>query len=266
MENQYNKTGKRKNRNEDFGMKLNYKRTILVGFAFFLISAFWQAYDATIPVILTNKFGMSQGWSGVIMVLDNILAVFMLPLFGALSDKCTARSGKRTPFIVVGTIVAAVALLGLAFVDGQQKENIADITDMRLDKTSIYQMQKDTALQTPDGEAFVLSDLYTQEEFNAIQSENVDAETGKTVTNLEYTNYVVPARQACAAQITAGNPVPLIWFIGLLLIILIAMAIFRSPAVALMPDVTIKPLRSKANAVINLLLVKWLVKVTIFEK
>ena len=61
-------------------MKLNYKRTILVGFAFFLISAFWQAYDATIPVILTNKFGMSQTWSGVIMALDNILAVFMLPI------------------------------------------------------------------------------------------------------------------------------------------------------------------------------------------
>ena len=72
-------------------MKLNYKRTILVGFAFFLISAFWQAYDATIPVILTNKFGMSQTWSGVIMALDNILALFMLPLFGALSDKCTAK-------------------------------------------------------------------------------------------------------------------------------------------------------------------------------
>ncbi|MBQ5653244.1 MAG: MFS transporter [Alistipes sp.] len=77
-------------------MKLNYKRTILVGFAFFLISAFWQAYDATIPVILTNKFGMSQTWSGVIMALDNILAVFMLPVFGALSDKCSTRWGKRT--------------------------------------------------------------------------------------------------------------------------------------------------------------------------
>ena len=76
-------------------MRLNYKRTILVGFAFFLISAFWQAYDATIPVILTNKFGMSQTWSGVIMALDNILAVFMLPIFGALSDKCTGnRYGK----------------------------------------------------------------------------------------------------------------------------------------------------------------------------
>ena len=62
-------------------MKLNYKRTILVGFAFFLISAFWQAYDATVPVILTNKFGMSQTWSGVIMALDNVLAVFLLPFF-----------------------------------------------------------------------------------------------------------------------------------------------------------------------------------------
>ena len=87
-------------------MKLNYKRTILVGFAFFLISAFWQAYDATIPVILTNKFGMSQTWSGVIMALDNILAVFMLPIFGALSDKCLGnRFGKRTPFIFIGTII-----------------------------------------------------------------------------------------------------------------------------------------------------------------
>ena len=74
-------------------MKLNYKRTILVGFAFFLICAFWQAYDATIPVILTNKYGMSQFWSGVIMALDNVLALFMLPLFGALSDKCKSKHG-----------------------------------------------------------------------------------------------------------------------------------------------------------------------------
>ena len=92
-------------------MKLNYKRTILVGFAFFLISAFWQAYDATIPVILTNKFGMSQTWSGVIMALDNILAVFMLPVFGALSDKCRTRYGKRTPFITIGTTIAAVVII-----------------------------------------------------------------------------------------------------------------------------------------------------------
>ncbi len=236
-------------------MKLNYKRTIFVGFAFFLIMAFWQAYDATIPVILTNKFGMSQGWSGLIMALDNILALFMLPLFGALSDKCRSKSGKRTPFIVVGTIIAAIALLGLAFVDSQQKENLGFVSDIDtpLSYTEIYGMQKDAQLQTPEGETFVLSELFTPDEFDNIKSEVVDPETGKTVTNPDYTNYVVPARQASAAQITAENPVPLIWFVVLLLIILVAMAIFRSPAVALMPDVTIKPLRSKANAVINLM-------------
>ena len=96
-------------------MKLNYKRTILVGFAFFLISAFWQAYDASIALTLTNKFGMSQTWSGVIMALDNILALFMLPLFGTLSDKHKGKSGRRTPFIRFGTLVAAIALILLSF-------------------------------------------------------------------------------------------------------------------------------------------------------
>ena len=96
-------------------MKLNYKRIILVGFAFFLIQAFWQAYDNTIPMILTNKFGMSQAWSGAIMALDNVLALFMLPLFGAISDKHHSKWGRRTPFIVVGTLIAAVMLIALQF-------------------------------------------------------------------------------------------------------------------------------------------------------
>ena len=86
-------------------MKLNYKRTIFVGFAFFLISLFWQAYDATIALTLTNKFGMNQTWSGVVMALDNILALFLLPLFGTLSDKFNGKSGRRTPFIRLGTTV-----------------------------------------------------------------------------------------------------------------------------------------------------------------
>ncbi len=105
-------------------MKLNYKRTLCVGFAFFLICAFWQAYDNTIPLILTNKFGMSQSWSGVIMALDNILALFMLPLFGAISDRCTSKLGRRTPFILAGTLVAAIALIGLSAADGMQLKNI----------------------------------------------------------------------------------------------------------------------------------------------
>lgn len=236
-------------------MKLNYKRTILVGFAFFLISAFWQAYDATIPVILTNKFGMSQGWSGVIMALDNILAVFMLPLFGALSDKCLTKHGKRTPFITIGTIIAAIALVGLSFVDNAQLKNISDVSafDQQATLEVIYDSQADVKLQTPEGEQFVLSDLYARDDFIKITSTVLDPESGKAVTNDEYTNYVVPARQAYAAEKTAANSTPLILFIVLLLVVLVAMATFRSPAVALMPDVTVKPLRSKANAVINLM-------------
>ncbi len=143
-------------------MKLNYKKTILVGFAFFLISAFWQAYDKTIPLILDGKFGMNQTLSGLIMALDNILAVFLLPLFGALSDKTKSKMGKRTIFILVGTICAVFTFIFIPVI---------------------------------------------------------------------------------------GN----IWvFIIVLLLTLLSMATFRSPAIALMPDVTCKPLRSKGNAIINL--------------
>jgi len=232
-------------------MKLNYKRTILVGFAFFLISAFWQAYDATIPVILTNKFGMSQTWSGIIMALDNVLAVFMLPLFGSLSDKCKGKYGKRTPFITIGTVFATVALLALSFVDNAQLQNIQAVSavDDPAALEVIYDSQADAELMTPDGDKYILSDLFSKEEFLQIRSGETDEATGISF----YTNYVVPARQAYAAQKTAESPMTLVFFVGILLLLLVAMATFRSPAVALMPDVTIKPLRSKANAIINLM-------------
>ncbi|MBQ6921486.1 MAG: MFS transporter [Clostridia bacterium] len=147
-------------------MKLDYKKTILVGFAFFLICAFWQAYDNAMPLILKHKFGLSETLSGLIMALDNILALFMLPLFGALSDNLAEkkrRFGRRTPFIVLGTIAAVIGFLFVPVID------------------NIYLL------------------------------------------------------------------------VGVLLVTLIAMSVFRSPAVALMPDVTCKPHRSKANAVINLM-------------
>ena len=235
-------------------MKLNYKRTILVGFAFFLISAFWQAYDATIPVILTNKFGMSQTWSGLIMAIDNILAVFMLPIFGSISDKCRSPKGKRTPFITIGTIIAAIALVSLSVVDIVQLKNISDVAkiDDPAALSVIYDKQADTTLKTPEGKEFILSELMDKETFVSIRSQIVEP-SGEKSTSKDYTNYVVPARQACAAEATAAQPVTLILFIVLLLAVLIAMATFRSPAVALMPDVTIKPLRSKANAIINLM-------------
>ena len=174
-------------------MKLNYKRVLLVGMAFFLISAFWQAYDAITPLILTNHFGLPQSVSGAVMSIDNVLAVFLLPIFGAISDKKNTRFGRRTPFIFFGTIAAVISFIGLTFVDN-------------------YQLARLVANGVPSME-------------NASKA---------------------------ALQLTLENPWPLIGFIATLLVVLISMATFRSPAVALMPDVTVKPLRSKANAIINL--------------
>ena len=235
-------------------MKLNYKRTILIGFAFFLITAFWQAYDNAIPLTLTNKFGMSQGLSGAIMAMDNILALILLPLFGAISDKCCSRFGRRTPFVAVGTVLAAIAFFTLTVADNAQLKNIGAVAaiDDPDALTAIYDSQGENTLITPEGEEFRLVDKFSPEAFAAIKCQTI-AEDGSTVTNPDYTNYVAPARQAYAAQATRANPTPLIFFVILLLVVLLSMSIFRSPAVALMPDITIKPLRSKANAVINLM-------------
>ena len=93
-------------------MKLNYKRTILIGFAFMAISSFWQVYDNIIPLILKYNFGIGDTLSGGIMALDNVFALFMLPIFGAWSDKVCTRRGKRTPFIFVGTIPGAAKCIG----------------------------------------------------------------------------------------------------------------------------------------------------------
>ncbi|MCR1898926.1 MFS transporter [Irregularibacter muris] len=147
-------------------MKLNYKRTFLLSLAFLSISAFWQLYDNLIPLILKNTFGLGDTLTGGIMAVDNVLALFLLPLFGAYSDKVNTRLGKRTPFIVVGTIFAVIFMMLIPLAD---------------------QMQ-----------SFIL-------------------------------------------------------FFVALGITLIAMGTYRSPAVALMPDLTPKPLRSKANAIINLM-------------
>ncbi len=265
-------------------MKLNYKRTIFVGFAFFLICAFWQAYDNTIPLILTNKFGLSQTASGGVMALDNVLALFLLPLFGAISDRCHSRLGRRTPFILIGTLAAAVIFVGLSFADAAQLKNLTAVSqiDEPAAMQTLYAQEADAALKTPDGTDYRLSDLFSEEEFCAIPSQLTvtDGEVrtpdgaayalsdrfteaeradiakhadGKAFTNPHYTDYVVPARQAYAWNQTAEHPTALIVFIALLLMVLLSMAIFRSPAVALMPDVTPKPLRSKANAVINLM-------------
>lgn len=190
-------------------MKLNHKRTILVGFAFFLISAFWQAYDAIVPLALTNHFGLPQSVSGVVMSLDNILAVFMLPIFGSLSDRVNTKLGKRTPFIICGTIAAVIAFVGLTFVDNYQLSLLMVTEAPEMFAQSLLEGADKAALQD--------------------------------------------AAKKIALDLTLSNPLPLVGFLLTLLVVLIAMATFRSPAVALMPDVTIKPLRSKGNAIINLM-------------
>ena len=78
-------------------MKLNYKQTVLIGFAFMSILAFWQFYDQVMPFILENRFKLSTFTANAVMAIDNLLALFMLPLFGTVSDKTNARLGKRTP-------------------------------------------------------------------------------------------------------------------------------------------------------------------------
>ena len=154
-------------------MKLNNKRTVLIGLAFLSICAFWQMYDNIIPLILTNTFHMDETISGVIMAADNVLALFLLPFFGALSDRTSTRIGRRMPFILFGTVWAVVLM------------NVLPVID------------------------------------NSFAREN--------------------------------SAVKLVLFVVTLGLLLVMMGTYRSPAVALMPDVTPKPLRSKANAIINLM-------------
>ena len=147
-------------------MKLNNKRTILVGLAFLSICSFWQLYDSIVPLILKNTFNISDTSAGAVMALDNVLALFLLPVFGMLSDRTNTRIGSRMPFIIGGTIAASVLMIILPIADR--------------------------------------------------------------------------ARNLTLFLVTLGA-------------VLLSMSTYRSPAVALMPDVTPKPLRSKANAIINLM-------------
>ena len=219
-------------------MKLNYKRTILVGFAFFLISAFWQAYDAIVPLALNYHYGLPHSISGVVMSLDNILAVFMLPLFGAISDKVMTKRGRRTPFIVIGTVAAVLCFVALTFVNGIQLKKLDDAGCVKeyesayngfVNQSEEYEKQFEEGIISEEKKAELLEDV--ERDFNDAKEKIADK----------------------ALSITLDNVWPLVGFMAVLLLVLVAMATFRSPAVALMPDVTVKPLRSKANAVINLM-------------
>jgi len=255
-------------------MKLNYKNTIYVGLAFFIITIFWQTYDNIIAKIMIDKFGLNQTTSGVVMALDNILALFMLPLFGALSDKSNAKKGRRTPFIVIGTVAAAFLFMSLSFMDHIQTtkieqetqiislyEEYKDIDDetRRLESywdTVLVQMDSERTTKLNDG---LISqsryDSFKEKTYDQIQSvlEKNDSST-LTVGDLAYlSDYYQTYLSSLAWEETVASPINFIVFVVVLLFALIAMSTFRSPAVSLMPDITIKPLRSKANAIINLM-------------
>ena len=236
--------------------KLNYKKVLSVGIVFMFITAFWYGYNTIVPKILTDKFGLSQTVSGAIMALDNVLAVFLLPVFGSLSDKCKSKHGRRTPFIFWGTVISALLLVVLSFADFAQMKQLEDV--MPTDPAA-YEQSLDTLWEAhPEFEynekKAPLQEHLTEQQFKGIAMYRTD-ESGKPTSMVtdEYTKWVVPARQAYAKQISYANPACLILFVAVLLLLLVAMGIYRSPAVALMPDVTVKPLRSQGNAMINLM-------------
>ena len=238
-------------------MKLNTKKIIFVAFAFLLISTFWQAYDNLIAKILINKFGLDQFWSGVVMALDNIFALFMLPLFGLLSDKTKSKWGRRTPYIFIGTIIAAIAFVGIGLIDQKQTNYIKDNTAI-IEEYNSFKGENDKLVKT-----WVLI-------HDSMKQSVEKTEIGEILAKSDYTNYTDETELHIADRFgvkdrystylsnqvwdeTKADMKTFILFILVLLVALIAMSIFRSPAVALMPDVTIKPLRSQANAIINLM-------------
>lgn len=276
-------------------MKLNYKKVFLVGLAFFLISLFNQTYDSVISKILIDKFGLNQTWSGAVMALDNVLALFLIPIFGSISDKHNSKLGKRTPFIIVGTIVAAFAFIGLTFSDNYQTTKIEtedaaiiddynDIHDEQFNYDQWMNIKNDIIVQWT---SLKNEGAITEDDFNKFIEEVIDADDTNDVTNVNNLEFRADHRNGIAEildyaknyqdsvlterdnidlkdyfymhlnqktfLITMKSPANFIVFVLILFVALVAMATFRSPAVALMPDVTIKPMRSKGNAVINLM-------------
>lgn len=96
---------------------LDWRRTLLVTLPFAGALAFWQSYDGIIPLILRDTFHVGDTLAGAIMALDNVCALFLLPLFGSISDRCHSRLGRRTPFIIIGSLLAALLIPLLAVAD-----------------------------------------------------------------------------------------------------------------------------------------------------
>jgi Na+/melibiose symporter-like transporter len=88
-------------------LKLNYRKTFILGFGFFAISLCASLYDSFVPIFL--KRFIDKAWLiGFIMTMDNYIGLFLQPAVGAISDRINTRYGKRMPFILVCMPLAAV--------------------------------------------------------------------------------------------------------------------------------------------------------------
>ena len=295
-------------------MKLNYKRTIKVGLAFAIIMLFWTAYDFVVPLLLERAFGLSNSLRGVVMGIDNVLSLFLLPIFGKWSDKINTKRGRRTPFVFIGTILSVVIMIFVPITAAKQ------LKDAKVLRNQIYAVETtaDFNYEASDGRVYTSSDefykmMYETESKSGVgyaysdhdylklnKKDSLDAylevarkgvteiekdggkyyriettvygptrisekveitkeeyDTFKT-QNEEYQRFVEPgiavfASEEVNTKITKVHPERIGIYLAVLFLVLVAMASFRSPAVALMPDVTPKPLRSQANAMINLM-------------
>lgn len=295
-------------------LRLDYAQTFKVGFAFAIIMIFWTAYDFVVPLLLEHAYGLSNTVRGLIMGLDNLLSLFMLPLFGKISDnakgKLVRKWGRRTPFIVIGTIAAVILMVFVPVSTlGQQKTameiengylarldedafmeerltdfwekggNYADRDYMamnNIDKEQFLAIRYDENFTATkaflgmlgattykyDGAEVALDDAvpeglaYTLYDWNSDGSLTYD---DIRIGNENYDKFAATGMNTWIsdqiynqATNTAEGHKSIAIYMVILLLVLIAMATFRSPAVALMPDVTPKPLRSQGNAVINL--------------
>lgn len=292
-------------------LKLDYPQTFKVGFAFAIIMLFWTAYDFVVPLLLEHAYGLPSWARGIIMGLDNLLSLFMLPLFGKLSDnahgKLVKKWGRRTPFIVIGTACAVVLMVFVPVATLKQQAKAQELTtqiESQLNDDSFMQplLEEwyDNAVAGKEGSAnycdltYLGNNKITREQFVALRYDSkmtskkavlnmlgattyyYDGEvvedlsatspTGKTYqeivdSNAAYKKYVAAGmnnyisnevNEKCTKAADGSGIKSLVVYMVILLLVLIAMATFRSPAVALMPDVTPKPLRSQANAIINL--------------
>lgn len=290
-------------------LKLDYPQTFKVGFAFAIIMLFWTAYDFVVPLLLEHAYGLPSWARGLIMGLDNLLSLFMLPLFGKLSDnakgKLVKKWGRRTPFIVIGTVCAVVLMVFVPVATLKQQAKAQDLTasiEAKLNDDTFMQPLLedwyDNVVAGKEGSAnycdltYLNNNKVTRDQFvslrydskmtskkavlnmlgattyyydgEVVEDLSATSPTGKTYqeivdSNAAYKKYVAAGMNNYISNEVHENLTKtdagiksLVVYMVILLLVLIAMATFRSPAVALMPDVTPKPLRSQANAIINL--------------